>query len=191
MPGLHNNGLTQLSKWVGNELHNMDTLLAGGAAPQEAMTSTQELAMALKFFQAQIDEATVAGTRYYRNIVLGAPTTLTGISGLIGSVGGTDKWIFELHDSLGNSLVTTALAGVTVGAANTWQQIPFTAAYLAPAGTYFIVVQSNGTTAKIAALNAPTSPLVTGSVAGSFGTVAAFTPATTFTAGVGPIAITY
>lgn len=191
MPGLHNNGLPQISKWAGSELHNMDTLIASGSAPQEAMSSTVELATAIAFYNNNTSKTMVAGTRYFRNIVLGTATSITGISVLVGSTGGTDLWNVELHDSTGATLATSLLTGTTAGTAGTFQQIAFTAALTVAAGTYFIVVQSNGTTAKFGAFNSPTSPLLTGSATGTLGTAASITPPTTYTAGLGPVAIPY
>ena len=60
--------------------------------------------------------------------------------------------------------------------ASTWQQIAFTATYnLTVPGTYWLVVQSNGTTAKLATLNSATNPTLTGSATGTLGTAASIT----------------
>lgn len=191
MAGLLTPGLPQLAQPTGAELTYVDTNLASGAAPQDAMTSLQELAIMLRQFNASIDKTTVNGTRYYRSILIGSQKTLTGISVLVGGTGGTDNWIVELHDVNGNLVATSSLSGTLAGTANNWQQIAFTAAYTAPGGTYYVAVQSNGTTAKFAVLDTPVSPLTTGSATGTFGTSASITPPTTYTANLGPMALPY
>lgn len=195
MSGYLTNGLPLLAGTTGNERIPVDTQLANGQNPQSSAMSLIQLAAALSFLQNNASTTPVAGTRYYDSVTIGAtgsgPTLLTGIAALIGATGGTDKFIYELHDSTGALVATTALAGVTVGTAGTWQQIPFTAPVSVNPGTYFIAVQLNGTTARLATFNSPTSPLLTGSATGTFGTSAAITPPTTYTAGVGPVAVVY
>lgn len=194
MAGILSTGVPHLPLIAGSELVPLDTILAGGAAPQMAVISLVRLSAAMNYLANNLSTTTVAGTRYYASTNVTGGTTVTGIIALIGATGGTDKFIYELHDNLGNLVATTALAGVTVGTAGTYQQIPFTAPIVIPSNAvspYFIVVQSNGTTAKIATFNSPTSPLLTGSATGTFGTSAAITPPTTYTAGVGPVAILY
>lgn len=192
MSGLYTPGVPQLGVVTGTEKLVLDTnLAAGSASPQTAAMTIAQLATSIAYFNNSTSLTPVAGTRYYVSIDIDTPTLVTGVSALIGAVGGTDKFIYELHDAAGVLVATTALAGVTVGTAGSWQAIPFTAPVLVPPGRYFIVVQNNGTTARIAAYNSPTSPLKTGSAAGTFGTSAAITPPTTYTAGVGPVAVLY
>lgn len=192
MAGLYTNGVDTDNLITGSEHLAIDTFLANGQAPQTAKLSLARLAMAVTYLSNNLSTAPVAGTRYYVDTSIGTNgTVVTGIRALIGATGGTDKFIYELHDSTGALVATTALAGVTVGTAGTWQAIPFTAPVTVNAGVYFIVVQNNGTTARIATYNAPVSPLLTGSAAGTFGTSAAITPPTTYTAGVGPVAMLY
>ena len=194
MAGIISTGVPNLPLLNGYEVLAVDTNISGGAAPQMAVIQLDRLAAFMNYLSNNLSTTTVAGTRYYSSVAVGAGSTVTGISALIGAVGGTDKFIYELHDSAGNLVATTALAGVTVGTAGTYQSIPFTAPVTLPAtitNPYFIVVQSNGTTAKIATYNSPTASRLTGSATGTFGTSAAITPPTTYTAGVGPVAILY
>lgn len=141
------------------------------------------------------DTAGVAGTRFTASLFIPHIVTLTGIGFLIGSVGGTDKAIVELHDADGTLLANSALAGVTVGTAATMQEIPFTAPVeVVGPGWYFVSVTYNGITAKLrtmAAATAMASVAITKSATGTFGTVGALTVPTTFTADVAPIAYTY
>jgi hypothetical protein len=92
------------------------------------------------------------------------------------------------------SLANSITGGTTVGTLATFQQVAFTATYTVIAGWYYLCVQFNGTTARFRTIPANlgiSQVAITGSAAGTFGTVAAITPGTTFTAGVGPIAFTY
>ena len=195
MAGLYTPGVPTDNLITGSEHVVVDTFLPGGQAPQTAKLSLARLAMAVTYLSNNLSTTPVAGTRYIVDTSIGTDgTVVTGIRALIGATGGTDKFIYELHDSAGNLVATTALAGVTVGTAGTYQSIPFTAPVTLPAtitNPYFIVVQSNGTTAKIATYNSPTASRLTGSATGTFGTSAAITPPTTYTAGVGPVAILY
>jgi hypothetical protein len=191
MPGLYTPGLPALGLITGNELQHIDTLLASGASPQEAAVSFMSLAIAMKWLATAQDKTMVAGTRYYTSIVIGAAITVTGIQALVGSTGGTDLWNFEIHDVNGVTLATTLLTGTTAGTANLFQRIALTAALVLQPGTYFIAVQSNGTTAKLGTLASAGLPLITGSATGTLGTAASFTPATTYTANLGPIASFY
>lgn len=193
MAGWLTDGIPQVTTTTGAETFNLDTNTSGGATPQMGSTTLQQLATMISFYNNGLDKTMVAGTRYYSSILIGFPALLTGISVKVGSVGGTDNWIFELHGPTGLLLATTATAGTTAGTANTWQQIAFTSTYnLTAPGTYYLAIQSNGTTAKFDSLNAPTSSgVVTGSAAGTFGTGASITPPTTYTANLGPKALVY
>lgn len=211
MAGWLTNGFQSLATVFGGEKLPLDTNLSAGVQPQSAKIGLQTLAAALLYLGNYASKTTVSGTRYYSSFDVNAPNPaaadggadqlspvalITGVQVLIGSTGGTDNWLVELHDSSGNLLANSATAGALVGTAGTWQQFAFTSTLSLVPGTYFIVVQSNGTTAKPAVYNFPapvaaTASLVTGSATGTFGTTANFTPATTYTANVGPVALLY
>ena len=201
MPGIIAQGVPTLPLIKGNERIAVDTQISGGAEPQMASMSLERVALAVSYLSSSLSTTAVSGTRYYTAQGIGAlpvnansPAAgylVTGIAFLIGATGGTDKVIVELHDSTGALIATSALAGATVGTAGTYQQVAFTAPVTIPAGVYFLALQLNGTTARFATYNAPTTMLLTGSATGTFGTSAAITPPTTYTAGVGPIALLY
>lgn len=136
------------------------------------------------------------GDRYWSHIYIPYNATITGIQYLIGSVGGTDKVIVELHDNAGVLLATSALAGTTVGTNGTMQSVAFTApiAIKGPA-MFYVAVQFNGATAKFKTVPAATlglaTTLITGTSAGTFGTSANITPGSSFVADKGPIVATY
>lgn len=192
MAGWLSPGFPQRGLFTGLEtIAPLDTQLTGGATPQSASSTLMQLSTALKWLNAAGDKTTVAGTRYYGSYVLGSNALLTGIGVLVGGTGGSDNWIFELHDSTGALVATTATAGTTAGTANIWQRIAFTATYQAVAGTYYLALQSNGNTAKPAVYTSPGLPIVSGSATGTFGTGAAITPPTTYTASLAPVALVY
>lgn len=194
MSGWLTNGVASLSTLSGNETASFDTQISGEANPQTGGVSLAMLANEVLFLTSNLaaGKTMVAGTRYYSSITLGTPQTLTGISVLLGGTGGTDLWCFELFNSAGVLVATSLAAGTTAGTAATWQQLAFTTPYaLTTPGQYFISVQSNGTTAKFAAYNSPTSPYLVGSATGTLGTPASITAPTTYTANLGPIALVY
>ena len=139
------------------------------------------------------DTAMVAGTLYWSQLFLDCNLTLTGVSVLVGSIGGTDKWIVALYDYQGNKLANSALAGTTAGTAANLQSIPFTATYAATGpGYYFIALQSNGTTAKFRSYTTPGAAFIDGSTTGTFGTLPnPLTVGTTYTNNVGPVCGVY
>jgi hypothetical protein len=141
MAGWLTNGFQNAATFTGAERLPADTGNSGGIQPQSEKISLQALATAALLLTSHADKTTVSGSRYYSSLDVTAPTPaaadggatqaapvalITGIQVLIGSVGGTDSWIFELHDSTGALVATTATAGTTAGTANTWQQIAFT-----------------------------------------------------------------
>jgi hypothetical protein len=192
MAGWLSNGVPQQTLWSGSETVNFDTENSNGSNPQTASSNlVQQIAASLYFGQVK-DKTMVSGTRYYSSINIGFPATLTGIQVLIGTTGGTDNWLAELHSPTGVLLATSATAGALVGTASTWQRFAFTSTYsLTVPGTYFLAIQGNGNTAKLATLNSDVNPTLTGSATGSFGTGASITPPTTYTANLGPMAMVY
>jgi hypothetical protein len=139
------------------------------------------------------DTACTNGTAYVGSVFLPMNATVTGIQYLIGSVGGTDKVIASLHSSTGALLANSATAGATVGTAANLQQVAFTATYNAVGPAfYFVALTFNGTTAKFRSVPAFTNAGVIGNgVTQTFGTPAAFTAPTTFTADKVPVASLY
>lgn len=134
----------------------------------------------------------VAGTRYFAPIFIPGNRTLTGIGNLNGSTDGTHKLIYELHSSTGALLATTAVAGTLSAGTDVFQEIAFTATYAAKGPAYYwIAVQAEGTTPKTRRIAASTFKTLAGSSVGVFGTSAAITVPTTFTADMGPIAYVY
>ena len=141
------------------------------------------------------DTAPVAGTRFTCSLLIPHNVTLTGIGYLLGTVGGTDLVILELHDADGTLIANSALAGTTAGTTATFQEISFTAPVevVGPCW-YFLSVTMNGTTARLRTI--PTAVGVastqnTKSATGTFGTLGTLTVPTTFTVNVGPIAYTF
>lgn len=198
MSGFINNGVPELSVVDEAGLMNIDTQYAAGQNPESASLSMLRLSTMMTFLQNYANHTPVSGTRYYRKFTLGSQVQLTGIEYLIGTVGGTDKVIVELHDSTGALVATSDTTGVTVGTLGTWQQVPFkpggtgtAAPQTFAAGVYYIALQFNGTTARFDTYNAPGLALPVGSATGVFGTGASITPPTTYTADLGPVVNPY
>lgn len=193
MAGWTTNGVPNFAgPFTGLEQFSVDTGLASGQNPQTAALSIQQLGFAISYFNQVADKTMVAGTRYFSSVNIGVGGTFTGIQALVGTTGGTDLWDFELHSPTGALLATSLATGTTAGTASTWQRLAFTTPYtITVPGTYWLVVQSNGTTAKLATINSVTSPTLTGSGTGTLGTAASITPTTTYTANLGPVANLY
>lgn len=170
--------------------------LTGNVKPMVSGGSTRFITYpALGSLTSGTNTTPVAGTRYTCSIFIPHQVTVTGIGYLIGTVGGTDKAIVELHDADGALIANSALAGTTVGTLATFQEIDFTApvTIIGP-GWYFLSVTVNGTTCRLRTI--PTAlgisqTALTKSAAGTFGTLGTLTEPTSFAADVGPIAYTY
>lgn len=135
------------------------------------------------------DTAGIAGQLWISELRINANILITGLSFLIGSVGGTDKVIVQLYDSNGNILATSALAGATVGTAATFQRVALITPYKAGPGLYYVAVQYNGVTAKLRTVAAGDHNA--GVVSQTFGTPVAIAVPTTFTAASAPYLMTY
>ena len=135
----------------------------------------------------------VAGTWYRSEIYVPHLAQWTGIQVLNGATVGTDNIMVALYDTNGVLITNSAVAGALSAGANAFQSLAFLTQPILQPGRYFVAVQCNGTTAttrKWAAANGGNQ--MTQSATGTFGTVpASFTPPTTFTADVGPIAALY
>lgn len=165
----------------------------GGIAPSVAgFTSFWTAGVGVETAATGTDSACTNGDIYWCATLVPYNCTLTGISYLIGSVGGTDKAIVGLYSSAGVLLASSVLAGTTVGTAANWQPLDFTAALptVGPA-LYYVALQFNGATAKFRTHAGPGQKYVANTVAGTFGTMAAITPGSSFVASKGPIAVTY
>lgn len=138
------------------------------------------------------DAVAVAGTVYVSEIFLPANKTITGIGVLNGTNVGTDDLIVALYSSAGALLGNSDLAGTLGAGADAYQQIALTTPYAAvgPA-RYWIGLQVEGTNHANQRMSANTPLCFTAAIAGVFGTLAAITPPTSFTAGQGPIAYVY
>jgi len=141
------------------------------------------------------DTACTNGTAYVGLVFTPRGCTITGIQYLVGSVGGTNSVIVSLHALDGSLLANSALAGTTVGTAAQAQQVAFTATYVLTGPAYlWLALTFNGTTAKFRSVPAHCqvgSGVIGNGVTQTFGTAAAFTAPTTFTADKVPVASIY
>lgn len=126
----------------------------------------------------------VAAELYCTELRMPNSKLLTGLAPHIGTTGGTDKWIVALYDSAGNLVANSAVAGATVGTANTWQATAFTAPYyVVGPGQYYGCVMSNGTTATLDTVTTGKDDNILtfkSASAGTFGTLPNFTAPTSF-----------
>lgn len=144
------------------------------------------------------DTTCVVGFYYYGSIQVPGETVVSGISYLIGSVGGTDKVIASIHDIAGNVIASSAIAGTIVGTAANTQDLDLILPVTLQPNYYLIALQFNNTpgTAKYRTVPAFTSGgMLGGSIAtagSAFVTPANFIPSTTrFTADKAPVAHLY
>lgn len=136
-----------------------------------------------------------AAELYCTEIRLPFGKLLTGLAPHIATTGGTDKWIVALYDSGGNLLANSAVAGATVGSANTWQASAFTTPFYAvgPA-QYFGCMMSNGTTATLDTVTTGKDDNILtfkSASPGTFGTLPNFTAPTAFNSVSGPYLYAY
>ncbi len=141
------------------------------------------------------DTAGADGTQYVTSIWLPVNKVITGVTYLIGSVGGTDKVYAVLYSAAGAVLANSAIAtdGTLSGTAANTQTLAFLTPYTAvgPA-MYYVGLSIKGTTAKLRTVPAFTSAgIYAGSVSQVHATVAAITVPATFTADKGPVCFLY
>lgn len=138
--------------------------------------------------------ADVAGQLWVTDINIPISRTITKIGFLQGGTATTDNVLVAIYNSSGTLLGTSALTGVVLSGANTFQeQTLLTPVALNGPGVYFIAVQGNGTAVgAIQTLASPNFMNRTSVISGTFGTVpATITPPTTWTTGQGPVVYVY
>ena len=169
------------------------TLTGGVSAVGPDYVSTVPLG-SVAFASLGTEVAPVAKTEYFASVFVPVNKTITGAGMLWGTIGGTDKVVYYLHNNAGTPVAQSAAAGTTSGDSNTFQEIDFTATYdaVGPA-RYWLGVQSNGTTDKLRFTAAATGPVpFNGTKAlAAFGTAETITTPTDATADEGPIAYLY
>jgi hypothetical protein len=136
----------------------------------------------------------VNGAVFFSQMIIPAPSVLTGACLLNGATVGTDKRIFVLWDAAGNVVANTPTAGTTTATASKYQCVNFTSTVRVYGPmTYYVGIQSNGTTDTYSTYAANSAPnnYGTGTKAGTFGTAPGITPSLTFTANQGPIMMVY
>ncbi len=135
----------------------------------------------------------VAGTMNLSEIFIPHWNTWKGLAVLNGTVVGTDNMLVALYGGDGKLLANSAVAGTLSAGASTFQSRDFLVPVTLAPGRYFCGVQSNGTTAtsnKFVSANGVN--VLTGAIAGTFGTVpATVTVPTTFTTAQGCVCQLY
>lgn len=135
----------------------------------------------------------VAGTMNLSEIFVPHWNTWKGLAVLNGTVVGTDNMLVALYGSDGKLLANSAVAGTLSAGASAFQSRDFLVPVTLAPGRYFCGVQCNGTTAtsnKFVSANGVN--VLTGAIAGTFGTVpATVTVPTTFTTAQGCVCQLY
>lgn len=141
------------------------------------------------------DTTPADGTQFVTSVFLPVNKTLTGISYLIGTVGGTDRVYAVLYDAAGNNLANSTLAsnGTVCGTAASIQALAFTSTYVAKGpNLYYIGISAKGTTCRLRTVPAHCQAgLFGGSVSQTHATVAGITVPTTWTADKAPVSFLY
>ncbi len=134
-----------------------------------------------------------ATTVYLTQLHIKTNCTLTGVAVSNGATVGTNKYVAALFNSAGVPVANSALAGATTVGADVYQTLDFTATYGAVPGVYWIGLYVDGTTDRFRSIPAVGAFAgLAGSATGqTFGTVAAVTVPTTFTADKGPVSFVY
>lgn len=132
----------------------------------------------------------VAGQFWLTDVYVPVNKTVTKIGFLQGGTATTDNCLVALYNPNGTLLTTSALAGVVLSGANTFQEQTLLAAQaIQGPGIYYVGVQCNGTAAgAIQTVASPYTTIRTGTLSGTFGTVpASITTPTAFTTGQAPV----
>lgn len=132
----------------------------------------------------------IAGQLWVTDVFVPVTKTVTKIGFLQGGTATTDNCLVALYDPNGKLLTTSALAGVVLSGANTFQEQTLLAAKTIPGpGIYYAAVQCNGTAAgAIQTVPSPYTTVRTSVISGAFGTVpASITTPTSFTAAQAPV----
>ena len=135
----------------------------------------------------------INGQVWVTSIYIPVTKTITKLGVLQGGTATTDSVVMAIYNSAGALIGNTALAGTALSGANTFLEAalanPSGGSLTLTPGIYYLGVQGNGTAAgAIRTVATATFINVVSQVnAGVFGTLAAITPPTTFTAGQAPI----
>lgn len=165
-----------------------------GAAPAGGFTYAPNLVSTGNWKPLAITDGTsttcVATTTYIGQIFIPANATLTGVS-IVNSTAVAGNVTVQLADSTGAPIAAAKSATTAASGTAAYQRIPFAVAYAAvgPA-TYYVMMQCDNTSELFRTHTV--GDFRTQSVtSGVYGTFAAFTPATTFTTAVAPVASLY
>lgn len=135
-----------------------------------------------------------ATTVYLAQIYVPTNALITGFAVNNGGTVGTDKYIAALFDHAGFPLAYSAVAGTTTSGGDSYQALAFTAPYaLKGPSVVWVGLYVNGTTDRFRSIPAAGAFAgLAGSATGqTFGTIAAVTLPTTFTADKGPVGYLY
>lgn len=136
----------------------------------------------------------VAGQLWVTDLYVPTTRTIGTVGFLQGGTATTDNCLVAVYGQYGNLLGNSALTGVVLSGANTFQeQALLLPVALTGPGTYYVAVQCNGTASgAIQTVPSPYITVRTGTVSGAFGTLpATITGPTSFTAAKAPVVYVY
>lgn len=122
---------------------------------------------------------------YVSEIIVPAACTITGIA-VFNGTDVTGSVTVGLATAAGVPIAAAKSASTAGSGTDAYQLIPFAAAYVAAPGTYFIQVQYSSATARYNTHTLGTHAILV-QTAQTYGTLASFTPPTTFVTNVGNI----
>lgn len=166
----------------------------GGIAAAGGFTASPHLVMTGNWKPLAITDGTevtcTTTTTYVAQVFVPANMTVTGVA-LVNATAVAGNLTVGLATSAGAPITAAQSATTAASGTAAYQRVPFATPYAAvgPA-TYYVQLQCNNTGYKFRAHTVGDFPTQT-QTSGTYGTIIAFTPASTFTTAVGPVASFY
>lgn len=133
--------------------------------------------------------ACVATTTYVAQMFVPANMTVTGVAIVNGTAVAGNVQV-SIADSTGAPIAAARSASTAASGTAAYQRIAFASPWAATPGTYYLQLQCNNTSMRFRAHTVGDFRTTT-QTSGTYGTFASFTPPTTFTTAVGPVASLY
>ncbi|MFZ5559104.1 MAG: hypothetical protein ACOZDY_20700, partial [Pseudomonadota bacterium] len=133
--------------------------------------------------------ACVATTTYVAQMFIPANMTVTGVAIVNGTAVAGNVQV-SIADSTGAPITAARSASTAASGTAAYQRIAFASPWAATPGTYYLQLQCNNTSMRFRAHTVGDFRTTT-QTSGTYGTFASFTPPTTFTTAVGPVASLY
>lgn len=134
------------------------------------------------------DSTPVAGTTYYTSLFIPRYFTAPSLYFMNGNAV-SGKFIISLYNVKGTLITNSSLSGTNQSGVNSFMQgVLLATAIMNAPGIFYVGLQFDGTVARFRTVASSTYvDILSKSTAGSFGTIPAFTPPTTFVTATAPI----